>query len=652
VLQTSWSNVILSDGTSVGLGIDVTERRRAEAELNRLAEIIEAASDFIGTADTEGRVTYVNRAGRVFFGLLTDAEVLNTRIADCHPDWSYRLLAEEGIPAAVRDGTWTGDTALVARGGREIQVSQLLISHRNAQGDVEFLSTIIRDITERKRAEQSLRFDRALFEGLQTAAPVGLGFVDWNTCFIRANQALADINGLPVAAHIGRPVAEVVPDLWPALESIYRRVLEQGEVVANVELAGETPAKPGVRRHWLAGYYPLRVGGEVVAAGIVIQEITERIRAEDALRESERRLELALIGAEAGSWDWDLTTGRMRHDDRWAGVFGPDPDAMIPDFAGWVAAIHPEDRERAIHLMSEHLNGATPFYEAEYRIMTGDGRWAWIVSRGRVLERDADGHALRFAGMYRDISPRRALQERLKRQEEQLLHVQRLTTAGELVAIVGHEINQPLSAISNFLGGALLRYQPALAENPGLAEAIGEALRLSRRAAEVVSGLRDLVRGHASRKEWVRVPALVRDSLLLAEAELRRRHIDLELDVPPDLPPLWAQRVFLQQLLLNLLLNAMEAMQAVPAELRKLKVRAVRTADGEIALSVADSGPGIPPTVAATLFEPFVSTKPEGIGLGLSVCRAIAEAHGGRIEVESPPGRGAVLTIRIPLHGE
>jgi PAS domain S-box-containing protein len=630
---------------ATGTLTDITERKHAEKELLRQKEILQTVFEnipvMIDFVDAAGRLQFVNRCWTETLGWSLDEAGERDLFAEFYPDPGYRAQVMDYIhnprPGFI-------DFEVRTRDGRLLHTSwaNVLLSDGTSIG-------IGVDITERKQAEEALRFERALLDALQTAAPVGMGFVNRDFRYIRVNQALAEITGVPAGHHIGRSVEEIVPDFWPVLQTVYRRVLEKGEVVANIELAGETRAQPGIKRYWLANGYPLKVNGEIVAAGIVVQDITGRKRAEEALRESERRLELALMGADLGSWDWDVRTGAVVLDDRWANLLGHAPHETVLNFDRWAQRLHPDDRERVREALNAHLQGEAPFYEAEYRLSSGADQWKWVLARGKVLERDPNGKPLHAAGIYRDISDRKVLEERLQKQQKKLLHAQRLTTVGELAAMVAHELNQPLGAITNYLGGASLRFHEALAANPELDEVIREALRLARRAAEVVKGIRDLVRRHDQHRECLSIHGLVSDSLLLARAEMHRRHIRLVFEVPADLPPIFGQRVHLQQLVLNLILNAMEAMESCAPDRRVLRLGAGLAGAGEIELSVSDSGVGFSDELAAHLVEPFVSTKPEGIGLGLSICRSIAEAHGGRISASSTPGRGATFRVWLPI---
>lgn len=631
---------------ATGALADITERKQAELELRRQEEILQIIFDnipvMVDFVDADGRILFANRCWTETLGWSLEDVRGRDLFSEFYPDPAVR---REVLDCIRNPKPGFLDFDVRTKDGRLLHTSwaNVLLSDGTSIG-------IGLDITERKQAEEDLRFHRTLLDALQTAAPVGMAFVDRDFRYIHINHAYAELTGVPLSLHVGRSVRDVVPNLWPTLESCYRRAMERGEVVANIEVAGETQAQPGIKRHWLANYYPLTVGGEVVAAGAVIQDITERKRTEQALQESERRLELALMGAELGSWEWDIGSGAMRVDDRWAQLFGGNPDDFNLRYDGWINGLHPDDRERVVESLESHLQGRLPFYEAEYRyLIPSMGQWKWVFARGRVLETDAAGQPVRAAGVYRDISRRKAMEERLREQQEKLLHAQRLTMAGELAAVVAHEINQPLGAIANYLGGASLRFAGVLADNPPLAEAINEALRLSTRASDVVKGIRGLVRRQDQQRECLSVSALIDDCLRLVEAESQRRHVRLITDLAPNLPTIWGRRVHLQQLVLNLVMNAMEAMESCGSDSRELRLRAKPAGHDGIELGVSDTGVGFLGHMAANLAEPFVSTKPGGIGLGLSICRTIVEAHGGRISADSTPGRGATFRVWLPI---
>jgi PAS domain S-box-containing protein len=388
---------------------------------------------------------------------------------------------------------------------------------------------------------------------------------------------------------------------------------------------------------------------QIVACGV---DISIRRKALEALRRSEERLELAIAGADLGLWDWNIKTGAIEFSERWASLLGCAPEDMPSSYEAWERLVHPDDRPIMQRALRANLAAKAPFFEIEYRLLTKSGEWKWTLAKGKVIRRSAKGTAMRVSGVNIDISPRKALEEQLRLQQEELFYAQRLTAAGELTAIVAHELNQPLGAINNYVGGALLRFRELLSTQPSLADVLEQILRLSQRAIAVIHGIRALVRKQESRLENIALATVVEEVLIPLRVELNNKQIRVCSEIPTDLPLLWCEKIHLQQLLLNLILNAMQAMDVSECAQRKLRLGAKLNQKREVEITVSDTGPGIAPEIAARLFQPFVSTKADGIGLGLSICRSIAEAYGGHISVRSMLRQGTAFHVVLPTGTE
>jgi two-component system sensor kinase FixL len=251
-----------------------------------------------------------------------------------------------------------------------------------------------------------------------------------------------------------------------------------------------------------------------------------------------------------------------------------------------------------------------------------------------------------FTGFVRDLTERQQTRTRLQELQDEVLHVSRLRSMGEMAAALAHELNQPLTASANYVSAALRLIdapQPDLAQiRRALTLASGQTLR----SGEIIRRLRAFVERGETARRTEQLDALMEEASALALVGVGNRAVTLKYTRDPNLPPVNADRVQVQQVLLNLLRNAVEAMETSPV--RELTL-GTAVWDSMVAVSVADTGSGIPPSIEAQLFQPFVTTKREGMGIGLSVCRAIVEAHGGRLWVEPNPGGGSVFRFTLPV---
>jgi two-component system sensor kinase FixL len=262
-----------------------------------------------------------------------------------------------------------------------------------------------------------------------------------------------------------------------------------------------------------------------------------------------------------------------------------------------------------------------------------------------VGEVNRAGHRL-FTGFVRDLTERQQTDRRLQELQEDLLHVSRLRSMGQMAAALAHELNQPLTATANYVRAALRLLDAPEPDMNRVRQAMNLASQQTLRSGEIIRRLRAFVsRGEVTRRPES-VAQLIEEACALALVGAKERGIKVLIHIDPNLPNTAVDRVQIQQVLLNLIRNAVEAMDG--EAIRELSVGTV-IEDGAVLVSVADTGGGIPADIEAKLFLPFVTTKPEGMGIGLSVCRTIVEAHGGRLWVEQNPGGGSVFRFTLPV---
>ena len=375
------------------------------------------------------------------------------------------------------------------------------------------------------------------------------------------------------------------------------------------------------------------------------KEIAERERADEALRKSDDRLRLVidtipvLVWSKLPDGSADFLNQRFRE---YTGLFIEEGLGE-----GWLEAIHPEDPASSIDEWRAAFAAGRPF-EFEARLRRADGEYRWFLFRGEPL-RDERGKIVKWYGTTTDIEDRKQAEWSLQEAQEGLAHVARLTTMGELVGAIAHEVNQPIAAIvtnANFC----LRQLASAAPNPDkLREAISEIVNDGTRASAVISRIRALLQKGTPNRVVVDINQMIQEVSMLLRNELARNRVSLSTDLAPDPPRVSGDHVLLQQVLINLIINAIEAMRAIKRGPRELLIKSAGD-DHEVSIQVKDSGTGFDPQQAQRIFEPFFSTKSEGIGMGLSISQSIVESHGGRLWAESGP-TGALFQFTLPAHG-
>jgi len=488
------------------------------------------------------------------------------------------------------------------------------------------------------------------------------------------NLHIGAIQSLQSVNFLGEPVSmlsEWTPNPWVRLGQL--AALAQIVYVVDASLRlWRTGARESRRRAVMVGgtlaFFILFASGQagLVAAGVLRMpmivsfpflavllamgyELSRDVRRASQLgrelRESEERMTLAAEAARFGVWMWSIARNQVWGSERWLRLFGFAPDAVV-SFEMVMQRIHPDDRERVERAVRRVLADRSD-YMADYRVVLPDGTQRWVVTRGR-MHSDTHGKSDRMLGATIDITERKQAELEIAQQRNELAHAGRVSTMGQLASTLAHELNQPLGAILRNAEAAELFLQNPSPDLDEVRAILADIRKDDERAGEIIDRMRALLKRRGLEHTTLDIAELVEDVMPLVHPDAVSRRVRLDIEIPRNLPPVRGDRVHLQQVLLNLILNGMDAMGDVPAEARRLTVRARQADAGTIEVAVADAGHGVPAEKLARLFEPFFTTKPNGMGLGLPISSTIIAAHGGRIWAENSPA-GATFFFTVPV---
>ena len=363
------------------------------------------------------------------------------------------------------------------------------------------------------------------------------------------------------------------------------------------------------------------------------------------LQESERRMDLAARAATLGFWTLDFATQEIWATDTARRLFDLGPAEPV-DMARFLKSLHPDDRPLVERAIAAAVAGDGD-YAAEYRVLLADGGTRWIDARGRT-EYDDRRRPVLMRGVLLDVTGRRRSEEELQQVRAHLAHVGRVSMMGQLASALAHELNQPLGAILRNAEAAELFMQDA---EPNLGEVraiIADIRKDDQRAGEVIDRLRALLKRRDVERKPVPVGELLEEVFALIRADAAARGVTLRISTSEDLPHVSGDRVHLQQVLLNLIINAMDALGDSPRGSRSVTVAATPIGAEGVEVAVSDTGPGVPPDKLSHVFDPFFTTKAHGMGMGLPISRTIVEAHGGEIRCTRNADGGATFLFTLP----
>jgi PAS domain S-box-containing protein len=612
---------------------------------------------------------------------------------DADPFLWYRMIHLEDRPAvtAQAERVLKGETPpplehrIIHKDGRLRWIRNTPVPHKDPQGRLVSYDGLVSDITERKRAEEQHRLSEDRLQAILDHSPAVIHLKDTQGYYLLTNRRFQQI------FHVSREdiVGKSPQDLFP--QAVARILLNHDQKVlatlTPLEFEETLPQDGGLHTYISVKFPLLDAAGVPYALCGISTDITERKRAELALRQSQERLALVIQGSSDGIWDWDLTTDEVYFSTRWKSMLGYAEDEVDNHFSSWERLLHPEDRERSLACIQAYLSGQTSTYELEHRLRHKDGSYRWILSRGVAL-RDAAGKPVRMAGSHVDLTARKQAEDELKRAyaglsrneaalktalqelqtanaelqatQLQLIQAAKLESVGTLAAGVAHEVKNPLQTIlmgldflaNNFTGG-----------NGNTSLVLSDMRDAVTRANTIVREMLQLSAARDFELQPEDLNAVVERSLRLIHSEVVASQITVARQLDADLPRVRLDCSRFEQVLINLFINALQAMSqggvlTVTTGHRRfgddLKLSGpafshFQPGDPVVIAEVRDTGPGIPEAHLARIFDPFFTTKPTGVGtgLGLSVAKKIMDLHGGAIDIRNSTSGGVVATLLL-----
>ncbi len=392
---------------------------------------------------------------------------------------------------------------------------------------------------------------------------------------------------------------------------------------------------------------------ELSAANEVLErEIAERRRAEEALLDSQRFVERITDATPSVVYILDVTARRLVYaNQKLRAVLGYELDE-VRDWTDQLLSdtVYPDDLSRALQALTETVNiRDNETQEVVVRVRHADGNWRWLHCRTVIFRRTPEGAVRLVLGAANDITDRKIAEEHARKQQEQLVHVSRQTMLGELATGIAHELNQPLMAVSNYAQASLRRVRSGEWSYEELLTCLEKTSQQALLAGEIIRRLRRLVSKRPPEQSETDVNDTIRDVVAMVRSEAEGREVHVQLELPEGLPHVRADRVQLQQVMLNLVRNGFEAMHGTPTEDRRLTVESRLINPESVAVSIIDHGEGCDTKHLDRLFEPFFTTKEQGMGMGLSISRSIIESHGGRLTAQPNMTRGLTFQFTLPI---
>src|ERR1700686_990715 len=653
VLKTSLSRLAPSVVRALREATQKAERKRAEEALRQSEAYLAEAQRLshtgsFGWRPSTGEILWSEETFRIFQYDRSTKPTVEVILQRVHSEDAASV--KETVERASQDGIdFEHEYRLVMPDGAVKHVHVVAHAERDESGELEFVGAVM-DTTESQRAEKKLRRSEESLLEAQKLSHTGSWRHDVASGAVIVSPEVYRIHAIKPdddASNTEFFFSRIHPEDRKRVVDLFERAeLEKTEfqVDYRIVLPGGT-----IKHLHTIGHPILNESGDLVEFVGTAMDVTAAKQAEEALRRSEGYLADAQTLTRTGSWAWNVATRQSVY---WSQenfrLFGFDPEAGIPSDEAFYRRIHSEDRDRVRREVFLERPDEGAHFDVEFRIVLLSGAIRYVRSTGHPV-RNISGDLLEYVGTSIDVTERKRAdeeRERLRQVQADLAHLSRVTTMGELTASLAHEIRQPISAaVTNaktclrWLG----RDEPDVAE---AGEAASRGVKNGKGAADIISRISSLFKKGPLQRELVDVNELIGEMIVLLRSEANRYSISIGTELAEGLPKVMADRVQLQQVLMNLMLNGIDAMKET-IDGGELTIKS-EACDAQLLISVSDTGVGLPPEQPDQIFKAFFTTKDNGTGMGLPISRSIIESHGGRLWAAGAPGRGATFQFTLP----
>jgi PAS domain S-box-containing protein len=607
-------------------------------------QVMDTIPGFVWSALPDGDVEFCNQRWLDYTGMSFneikgwgwEAAIHPQDITDLREGWRAALMQSTSFVAEARmrrsDGSyrWFSIQALPLR--------------RTGGGIIRWYGTNT-DIEDLKRAEEEAQKQSSRWEELFEQAPEAIAVLSTDDRIVRVNKEFTRMFGYESDELPNCPIIDlIVPDALLESAREYKRQLMDG---IRVEVETVRRRKDGSQVHVSLLAVPVtKASGEHFANYAIYRDITERKYAEERLRESEARFQAMADTAPVLIW-MTGTDGLCNYFNKpWLEFTGRTTEQEVG--LGWTQGVHPDDVQGCFDGFLPAFQARKPF-RMEYRLRRADGEYRWLIESG-IPRYTPGGEFEGYIGSNIDITDRKRAEEereRLRQVLADLAHTNRVTTMGELTASFAHEIKQPIAAAVTD-ARTCLRWLAR--DRPDIEEAREAASRIIKDvtvASEITSRIHSLFKKEELQRELVDVNEIIREMIALLRGEAGRYSISIHTELTTDLPNIRGDRVQLQQVFMNLMINAIDAMHEMNAA-RDLTIKSQRNPEDQLLVSVSDNGVGLPPQHADKIFDAFFTTKSQGTGMGLPISRSIIESHGGSLWASRNSERGTTFQFTLP----